>query len=136
MIKYHNNVWRSFEQDGYFTFGSNLAGIHGAGAAKWAVQHCGAKYGQHFGFQGNSFAIPTKDANIRTLLLTGIRPWIDRFLFIAAYEKPECQFFITQIGTGLAGYTKEQIAPMFKGAPDNCVFPIDWKDILEAQEGT
>jgi hypothetical protein len=27
--KYHNNVWRSFEQDGYFVFGSNLAGIHG-----------------------------------------------------------------------------------------------------------
>lgn len=131
--KYHNNVWRSFEQDGYFVFGSNLAGRHGAGAAKWAMKHCGAKYGVGWGFTGNSFAIPTKDAQIETLPMGVIAEYVDDFVVIAA-DGFEDTFFIAQIGCGLAGYTKEQIAPLFKDAPDNCVFPIEWKEILESQE--
>jgi len=131
--KYHNNVWRSFEQDGYFVFGSNLAGRHGAGAAKWAVEHCGAVLGNGFGKQGNSYALPTKDANIKTLPLWRIERFVKRFLLEAEtmYMLNDDTHFITQIGCGLAGYTKEQIAPMFKGAPDNCVFPIEWKEIME-----
>ena len=130
MTKYHNNVWRSFEQDGYFVFGSNLAGRHGAGAAKWAEQHYGAIYGKKTGEQGSSYAIPTKDGDIQTLPLSTIQEYIDDFIEWAA-DNFEDTFFVTQIGCGLAGYTKEQIAPMFKGAPENCVFPIEWKKILD-----
>ena len=35
-----------------FVFGSNLAGIHGAGAAKLAYEKFGANRGQGFGLQG------------------------------------------------------------------------------------
>jgi hypothetical protein len=52
--------------DPVFVFGSNLAGRHGKGAAIWARQHRGAIYGEGSGRQGNSYAIPTKDAKLRT----------------------------------------------------------------------
>ena len=52
-----------------FVFGSNLAGRHGAGAALYARQYRGAIYGKGVGLQGNSYAIPTKDFNIKTLSL-------------------------------------------------------------------
>ena len=44
-----------------------------------------------------------------------------------AREYPELQFQVTAIGTGLAGYTHEQIAPMFDEAPGNCVLPVEWR---------
>ncbi len=37
------------EQRIIFVFGSNLAGRHGAGAAKWALENRGAIYGQVVG---------------------------------------------------------------------------------------
>jgi hypothetical protein len=63
-----------------FVFGSNVAGRHGKGAALYALQHHGASYGQGVGPQGNSYAIPTKDENIRTLPLDRIKPFVDEFL--------------------------------------------------------
>ena len=48
-----------------FVFGSNLAGRHGAGAARFAVINFGAMYGIGFGFTSpQSFAIPTKNLQI------------------------------------------------------------------------
>lgn len=44
-----------------FVFGSNLSGIHGAGAAHFAMQKMGAIYGQGQGLQGQSYALPTKE---------------------------------------------------------------------------
>ena len=32
----------------------------------------------------------------------------------------------TRVGCGRAGYKDEQIAPMFKDAPANCVLPKEW----------
>lgn len=109
-----------------FVFGSNEAGRHGAGAALYAVQNHGAIYGVGFGMQGNSFGIPTKDKNIRTLPLEKIKEYVDKFI---AYAKmhPDKHFQVTRIGCGLAGYTDSQIAPMFKGAPYNCHLPEGWR---------
>lgn len=112
-----------------FVFGSNLAGRHGRGAALYARQHHGAIYGQGVGLQGNSYAIPTKDENIRTLPLMDIAQHVERFLRYASGHK-ELQFQVTRIGCGLAGYKDHQIAPMFKNAPDNCVLPDEWKEYL------
>ena len=56
-----------------FVFGSNLAGRHGKGAALYAKKHHGAIYGQGYGLQGRSFAIPTKDYNLKTLPLWCIK---------------------------------------------------------------
>jgi hypothetical protein len=55
--------------DSVFVFGSNLAGRHGKGAALWARQHRGAIYGQGVGRQGNAYAIPIKDGQLRVLPL-------------------------------------------------------------------
>ena len=108
-----------------FVFGSNEAGRHGAGAALYAVQNHGAIYGVGFGMQGNSFGIPTKDKNIRTLPLEKIKEYVDKFI---AYAKiyPDKHFQVTRIGCGSAAYTDSQIAPMFKGAPNNCHLPEGW----------
>ena len=112
-----------------FVFGSNLAGAHGEGAARVAQEKFGASRGAGCGWHGNSFAIPTKDRGIQTLPLNEIRQYIDYFLGWAEGE-PNRQFFVTRIGCGLAGYTDQDIAPMFKGAPDNCSFANEWRPHL------
>lgn len=124
-----------------FVFGSNLQGVHGAGAAKQAAMHFGAIHGQGFGLQGQSFAIPTRyiapsnsralnaRPQIKTLPLNEIRKYVREFLDIAL-ERQDHYFFVTPIGTGLAGYRDSDIAPMFVGAK-NCWFPNTWRSFLE-----
>jgi hypothetical protein len=108
-----------------FVFGSNLAGIHGAGAARVAVEKFGAVYGHGEGPQGRCWAIPTKDRNIKTLPLDRIAGFVARFLE-AARKTPELTFLVTKIGCGLAGYEPRDIAPMFRDAPANVILPIEF----------
>ena len=61
-----------------FVFGSNLAGMHGAGAAHVACKKFGAKMGQGVGLQGQSYAIPTMQGGVET-----IRPYVDEFIKFA-----------------------------------------------------
>lgn len=112
-----------------FVFGSNEAGIHGAGAALYAYKKCGAVYGKGYGHHGDSFAIPTKNEDIQTLPLLMIQGYVTGFIAFA-YGKRKLKFMVTRIGCGLAGYTDKQIAPMFEGAPSNCMFDIKWKPYL------
>jgi hypothetical protein len=112
-----------------FVFGSNLAGRHGKGAAKHALEHYGAIYRRGKGMQGNSYAIPTKDHSIKTLPLKDIEIHVNTFIKFTL-NNPNLKFKVTQIGCGLAGYTKEQIAPLFKNASFNCYFDKEWKNIL------
>ena len=112
-----------------FVFGSNLAGRHGKGAALAAMQQHGAVYGQGEGLQGRSYAVPTKDAKLRTLPLDEIRKYV--YIFRAfAFEHPELTFRLTPIGCGLAGYTPAQIAPMFRDAPANVILPEEFRSLL------
>lgn len=110
-----------------FVFGSNLAGIHGAGAAKHAQQEYGALYGVGQGRTGDSYAIPTKDARIRTLPLDTIALHVRAFIAYAE-RHPELRFLLTRVGCGLAGYEDRQIAPMFRDCPDNVQFPDKWEE--------
>jgi len=112
-----------------FVFGSNLAGIHGAGAALFAKNNHGALLGQGIGRQGNSYGIPTKDSHIETLPLKDIKVFVDQFLQYAK-DNPNLKFQVTRIGCGLAGYTDQQIAPMFSGAPKNCLMPASWVPLI------
>lgn len=112
-----------------FVFGSNLAGIHGAGAAKYALEHEGALWGFGRGHHGNSYAIPTKDFNIQSLTLDHIQSYVDQFIYYAKTHS-SLTFKVTRIGCGLAGYKDEDIAPMFKDAPDNCFFDAAWEPYL------
>ena len=122
-----------------FVFGSNTAGIHGAGAAKDAVVNHGAIYGQGTGPQGDSYAIATRtvapDPNGRrspriiSLSLEDVKKHVDSFIRYAQ-RRPELEFQVTQIGTGHAGFTADQMAPLFRCAPINCLFDETWKTIL------
>lgn len=117
--------------DPVFVFGSNLAGRHGKGAALWARLHRGAIYGQGVGRQGNAFAIPTKDRQLRVLPLYVIRTYVSEFLDYAR-RQPNISFELTPIGCGLAGYKPEQIAPMFADAPPNVILPAAFDTLLAA----
>lgn len=112
-----------------FVFGSNLAGRHGAGAAKWALENKGAIYGQGIGMQGDSYGIPTKDENIETLPLTSIQKYVIMFLDFARLH-PHLSFQLTPIGCGLAGLKPHQIGPMFKGVTDNVMIPPEFEEYL------
>jgi hypothetical protein len=115
-----------------FIFGSNLAGRHGAGAAKMAMKF-GAKYGQASGLQGNTYAIPTKDENIiRTLTIKEIKPYVDEFIEFAKQNEDKI-FLVTKIGTGLATNTIKSMASLFIEAKDveNIYLPIEfWNYVI------
>lgn len=117
-----------------FVFGSNLAGIHGAGAARTAMQQHGARWGQGIGRTGNAYAIPTKDESIRSMTLPEIAPFVEKFIQYAK-EHSEEQFFVTRIGCGLAGFRDLDIGPMFNGVPANCIMPKEWERYIDDTPG-
>lgn len=110
-----------------FVFGSNLDGHHAGGAARIAMNCFGAIWGQGEGLQGNSYAIPTMQGGIET-----INPYVDRFIEFAKCNS-NLTFYVTKIGCGIAGFTCEEIAPLFMGAIgiDNVVLPREWGSLDE-----
>ena len=108
--------------DEIFVFGSNLQGMHGGGAARIAYQKFGAIMGQGVGLQGHSYGIPTMQDGVET-----IRPYVDGFIAFAK-EHPELTFLVTRIGCGIAGFTDDEIAPLFTQAHEveNIVLPEGW----------
>lgn len=118
-------------QDSIFVFGSNLAGRHGAGAALIAKNQFGATYGVGFGPQGQCYAIPTKDRNLKVLPLDEIEPYVKVFIEYAK-QNPELTFKVTKVGCGLSGYSVSDIAPMFRDAIklNNIHLPIEFWDKL------
>ena len=105
-----------------FVFGSNLAGMHGGGAAYVAYRKFGAIMGQGVGLQGQSYGIPTMQGGVET-----IRPYVDEFIAFAR-QHPELTFLVTRIGCGIAGFKNEEISPLFAKAHDvdNIVLPKGW----------
>lgn len=102
---------KSLQKDEIFVFGSNSAGHHGGGAAALAMKW-GAVWGQGSGLQGQTYAIPTMFDSA-----TQIKPYVDEFLTFAKAH-PELKFLVTEIGCGIAGFTPDDIAPLFKPAID------------------
>lgn len=98
--------------DEVFVFGSNLEGLHGGGAALLAYERFGAIWGQGTGLQGKSYGIPTMHGGI-----DAIAPYVDEFIAFAR-EHRELKFLVTEIGCGIAGFTVEEMAPLFKDAMD------------------
>lgn len=111
-----------------FVFGSNLAGMHGGGAARAAYLKFGAVMGQGVGLQGRSYAIPTMQGGPET-----IKPYVDEFIEFAR-KHPELKFLVTRIGCGIAGFTAADIAPLFKDAVnvENICLPRDFWEVLES----
>lgn len=109
-----------------WVFGSNLAGRHGAGAAKVAHVNFRAEYGVGEGVTGSSYAIPTKGRHLEVLSLDAIASSIGQFLDYAA-ANPSLNFYLTRVGCGRAGFSDEQIAPLFSARPlPNISYPEEW----------
>lgn len=111
MIKYTPEFITELKQHEVFVFGSNLAGRHGAGAAKQAVKF-GAEYGRGFGHYGKTFAIPTKDTQLNVLIIPEIAKYILQFRQYSEINQ-QFDFLVTKIGCGHAGYDISDIAPLF-----------------------
>ena len=109
-----------------FVFGSNLNGWHGGGAARAALLHFGAEWGKGEGPQGRSYAIPTMQGGVET-----IAPYVERFIRYAQ-RHPERIFLVTPIGCGIAGFSPEEMAPLFREAVDveNIYLPQVFWDCL------
>ena len=112
-----------------FVFGSNRAGRHGMGAALFARKYHGAVYGIGEGLTGTAYAIPTKDEDLNTLPLSEIEKHIVIFIKYAR-SNLKMLFMLTPIGTGLAGYSKSEIASILKKyeLPNNIVLTTSWLD--------
>lgn len=110
-----------------FVFGSNLAGAHGGGAARLAYNRFGAIWGQGVGLQGQSYGIPTMQGGIET-----IKPYVNEFIRFAKAH-PEMKFLVTKIGCGIAGFSVDEIAPLFYHAIDckNIILPKEFDDIVQ-----
>lgn len=112
-----------------FVFGSNRSGIHGAGAARFAAVHKRAEYGVGEGPTGSSYALPTKGYNITFMTLDEVNTHVQNFIAYAR-ENNHLDFQVTQVGCGLGGFTKEEIAPLFEFAPLNCYFDTAWIHLM------
>lgn len=115
------------QENQVFVFGSNLAGMHGGGAARIARLRFGAVMGNGVGMQGRSYAIPTMQGGTET-----IRPYVNDFIAYAK-EHPELTFLVTPIGCGIAGFEPEDIAPLFEEASnvENIWLPKSFWEVLE-----
>lgn len=125
--KYTPNKIASLEDNEIFVFGSNLNGLHGGGAARIAYQKFGAQWGKGVGIQGKSYGIPTMHGGVEV-----IKPYIDEFIEFASQHK-EYTFLVTRIGCGIAGFSPNEIAPLFAKAIEieNILLPEDFVQVIE-----
>lgn len=118
------------EANEIFVFGSNIQGMHMGGAARAAYSKFGAEWGNGEGLQGQSYALPTMEGIENTTTAA-------RNFTACAKEHPELKFFVTPVGCGIAGYSPDDIAPMFKEAArlENVYLPVSfWKVLTNMRE--
>jgi hypothetical protein len=122
-----------------FVFGSNIQGEHVGGAAWQAFQKFGAELGKGFGYQGQSYAIPT------CIRLQGfgigrytkpfdnvnqIKPYIEVFINEVSRFK-DFTFYVTKLGCGIAGFKVSEVAELFRPCleMENVILPkefVEW----------
>lgn len=135
-MKYHHKEYTpenitELKENEIFVFGSNTQGRHGAGAAKIALDKFGAIYGQSSGLQGNSFGIITTDLT-NTLTKHQLEKHIIEGLIELskiAKQTPDIKYYITKIGSGLAGFTIERMKHLLwvsSNYPDNIILPKEF----------
>ena len=90
-----------------FVFGSNIQGAHGGGAAWFAHKAFGAEWGVGEGLTGRTYALPTMEGE------ASMKNAVDHFI-ACAKQHPELTFLVTAVGCGIAGYTPNEVAPLFK----------------------
>jgi hypothetical protein len=112
-----------------FVFGSNTAGVHGAGAALQARKQFGAVLGVGEGMTGQTYAFPTLTANLKQVTFGDLIKSRERF-YAVARENPDLSFLLTKVGCGLAGFPEALMRGIFLDdaeRPCNVVLPEDWR---------
>lgn len=119
-------VIKTLNDNEIFVFGSDLRGIHCGGTAYHALRSFGAQMGKGVGPQGRCYAIPTIVGGLQN-----IQPYVNEFILYALHH-PEQTFLVTPIGCGIAGFTPEEIAPLFHNAIDmgNIHLPKEFWEII------
>lgn len=115
------------EPNEIFVFGSNTAGIHGAGAAKQARLQFGAELGVGEGKTGFCYAFPTLDSNFQKRTHDQLTASVALF-FECARQHPDKRFLLTKVGCGLAGFEESYMCGLFADAPPNVILPEDWRE--------
>lgn len=136
-MKTYKGQITKLEHNQIFVFGSNTQGRHGKGAALWAKQHAGAKYGNPQGLQGQSYAILTKDLTKQhhpSIPKDYIIEQIHK-LYIHAIDNPERDYLIAYSAEGmnLNGYTPKDMAKMFASyaIPNNIIFEDKFSELVK-----
>lgn len=107
-------------ENSIFVFGSNTLGHHDGGGAKLAHEKFGAIYGMGYGFQGKSFAIATLDDEMQKMSLLAMRTQLETLCWIAE-RMPTVKFYLTPIGTGIAGFKMEELESILPSLPENII---------------
>jgi len=132
-MKYNREFTPDFvtelKDDEIFVFGSNIRGMHGGGAARIANMKFGAEWGVGEGITGKCYALPTMEGGVDY-----VAGKVQNFIKCAS-EHPELKFYVTRIGCGIAGFTDEEIAPLFLTAieMDNVILPESFVEILNKE---
>lgn len=132
----------SLKSNEIFVFGSNEGSskgakpTHGAGAAKIARDKFGAIQGQSRGLQGQSYAIVTKKFYDVERSSTKSDIYFEIVNFVKfANEHTELTFYVTKIGSSLAGYSVKEIKGLFEMQKDNLTDNIILPKEYEVRDG-
>jgi hypothetical protein len=113
-----------------FVYGSNQYSNHQGGAARIAAERFGALNGiAATGLCGQSYGIITTSFNDVPVTIKFISAQIS-VLYNFAWLRQDLKFYVTKIGTGIAGFTIQEIARLFHELeslrPNNIVLPKEF----------
>lgn len=118
--------------DGIFVFGSNLKGIHGSGAAKFAKTYYGAQQFVGEGLTGRCYAFPTlgSDSSGGNFLQPRSHEALVTSVLVfhqCVMAHSEYTFWLTKVGCGLARYREQYMIDLFSGVIEpNLIKPKGW----------
>lgn len=124
------------EKNEVIVVGTNFFGFNGAGAAKMAQDKFGLLHKVPMGLQGQSYGIITKDleGKVSSIDLSNFIFFQLITLYKFAEVRKDLYFYMTKIGTGLGGFTMQDMKKTFEGLkilginkPENIILPIEFE---------